>query len=229
MKDFGLLILRLVGGGLMAGHGAQKLFGWFGGGGIKDTAGMMEHMNLKPPEPWAILAGSTEFGGGVLTALGAINPVGPIATISAMEMATAKAHWGKPVWSTKGGAELPLTNIAIALAVALIGPGKYSVDNALGLRLPRRLLLVPGLLLAGAGVAASVIMSNRAQAEAGEQPQAQPEEETQPQSQEETEKAVRVPSSLAALPASEWARMEMQREQGPDDGELGDQAEANPS
>ena len=142
MKDLGLLILRLIAGTLMAGHGAQKLFGWFGGGGIKGTAGMMESMHLKPPEPWAILAGSTEFGGGLLTALGAINPVGPIATVSAMEMATAKAHWGKPIWSSKGGAELPLTNIAIALAVALIGPGKYSVDNALGLRLPRRLILV---------------------------------------------------------------------------------------
>src|SRR4051794_4177236 len=142
MKDLGLLILRLIGGGLMAGHGAQKLFGWFGGGGIKGTADMMEHMNLRPPEPWAMLAGASEFGGGVLTALGALNPLGAIGTVSAMEMATVKAHWGKPIWSTKGGAELPLTNISIALAVALIGPGKYSVDHALGMRLPRRLILI---------------------------------------------------------------------------------------
>jgi putative oxidoreductase len=226
MKDFGLLILRLVVGGLMAGHGAQKLFGWFGGGGIKGTAGMLESMNMKPAEKWAMLAGTTEFGGGLLMALGALGPVGPVGTIGAMEMATLKAHWGKPIWNTKGGAELPLINIAASLAVALLGPGKYSVDRALGLRVPRRLILVPGLVLAGAGVAAGVMLSNRPQPQADEQPQEQP----QPQPEIEEQEAVRVPSSLAALPASEWARMEMQREQGQKvTAETGEQSEANPS
>src|SRR5262245_25714874 len=102
MKDLGLLILRLVAGSLMAGHGAQKLFGWVGGGGIKGTAGMMENLQLEPAEEWAMLAGSTEFAGGVLTALGALNPIGSIATISSMEMATLKVHWGKPIWNTRG-------------------------------------------------------------------------------------------------------------------------------
>src|SRR5437762_10402094 len=166
MKDLGLLILRLIAGGLMAGHGAQKLFGWFEGGGIEGTAGMMENLRLKPGKPWAILAGASEFAGGMLTALGLGGPVGPVATISSMEMATLKVHWGKPIWVTKGGAELPVTNIGIALAVALLGPGKYSVDRALGLRVPRRLILIPGLLLAGAGVAAGMIVSNRPQPQA---------------------------------------------------------------
>jgi putative oxidoreductase len=218
MKDLGLLILRLIAGGLMAGHGAQKLFGWFGGGGLEGTTGMMEKMHLQPSKPWAILAGLSEFGGGLLTALGALGPVGPVGTISSMEMATLKAHWGKPIWVTKGGAELPLTNIGIALAVALLGPGKYSVDHALGLRVPRRLILVPGLLLAGAGVAAGMIVSNRSQ------PQAQPKAEQ--------ENAVPVPAS--PQPPSEWERLQAQSEQEPQDApmtesDMSQQSEANPS
>jgi putative oxidoreductase len=232
MKDLGLLILRLIAGGLMAGHGSQKLFGWFEGGGIEGTAGMMEHMNLKPGRPWAILAGASEFVGGVLTALGALGPVGPIATISAMEMATLKAHWGKPIWATKGGAELPVTNMAIALAVALLGPGKYSVDGALGWRVPRRLILIPGLLLAGAGVAAGMIMSRQPQPQAAAEAREQP----QPQAEIEQEEAVRVPMAAASQPPSEWGRLEMQAEtkQEPKGAsemevEMDRQSEANPS
>src|SRR5690348_13970767 len=94
MKDFGLLLLRAVSGGLMMGHGAQKLFGWFGGRGLKGTTQMMEGMGLKPPEQWALLAGASEFGGGLLTAAGFLNPFGAIGISGAMGMATAKVHWG---------------------------------------------------------------------------------------------------------------------------------------
>jgi putative oxidoreductase len=66
-------------------------------------------------------------------------------------MATVKVHWGKPIWTTAGGAELPLTNAAIAAAIGLVGPGRYSVDRALGIRLPWWVSLV-GL----AGIAATV-------------------------------------------------------------------------
>src|SRR5215210_7559944 len=100
MKDLALLILRLTFGGLMAGHGSQKLFGWFGGHGLKGTTGWLESMGFRPGKPWAILASLSEFGGGVLTALGALNPIGPLTTMGAMEMATAKVHWGKPIWVT---------------------------------------------------------------------------------------------------------------------------------
>lgn len=137
MTDLARLIVRLVVGGLLAGHGAQKLFGWFEGPGPQGTEGMMERMNLHPPRFWATVAGASEFGGGILTALGALNPLGPLGIIGAMTMATAKVHWGKPIWNTKGGAELPLTNLASAAALALVGPGRYSIDRALGIRLPR--------------------------------------------------------------------------------------------
>ncbi len=163
MVNFALLILRLTLGSLMAGHGAQKLFGWFGGGGLQGTEGWLESMGLKPGRPWAILAGASEFGGGVLTLLGLLNPLGPLGVAGAMGMATAKVHWGKPIWVTSGGAEMPVTNIGAALALGLAGPGSYSLDRLLGLRLPRRLLLVPGLIIAGLGVAAGVMTSTRAQ------------------------------------------------------------------
>ena len=136
MSNLAALILRVALGGLMAGHGAQKLFGSFGGPGMEGTSGFMEMLGLKPGKPWAAMAGLSEFGGGVLTLLGLLNPVGPIGVIGSMAMATTKAHWGKPIWVTEGGAELPVTNIAAATALIVGGPGKYSLDRALGLRLP---------------------------------------------------------------------------------------------
>ncbi|HET6649839.1 MAG TPA: DoxX family protein [Candidatus Limnocylindria bacterium] len=151
MTDLARLIVRLVMGGLLAGHGAQKLFGWFGGGGPEGTAGMMESLEMRPAHRWAFLAGASEFGGGILTALGALNPLGPLGIIGSMTMATTKVHWGKPIWTTSGGAELPLTNLSIATALMIVGPGRFSVDHALGIRLPR-LVGVLGLI----GVALTV-------------------------------------------------------------------------
>jgi putative oxidoreductase len=136
MGNLAALILRLVLGGLMAGHGAQKLFGSFGGPGIEGTSGFMEMLGLKPGRPWAWLAALSEFGGGVLTLLGFLNPVGPIGVIGSMTMATTTAHAGKPIWVTEGGAELPVTNIAAATALIVNGPGSWSLDRAFGIRLP---------------------------------------------------------------------------------------------
>src|SRR5947209_17053717 len=140
-RDLGLLILRLAVGGLLAGHGSQKLFGWFSGPGLKGTAGWLESMGLKPGTPWATAASASEFGGGVLTTLGFLHPLGPLGTMGAMIMATAKAHWGKPIWASKGGAELPVINMGTALALTLTGPGRFSLDNVLGIRMPRALVI----------------------------------------------------------------------------------------
>lgn len=141
MRDIGLLILRLVMGGLLVGHGSQKLFGWFSGPGLKGTAGFLESMGLKPGTPWASAAATSEFGGGMLTALGFLHPLGPMGTIGSMVMATAKAHWGKPIWVTSGGAELPVINMAAALALIFTGPGRFSLDRVFGIRLPRGLVI----------------------------------------------------------------------------------------
>jgi putative oxidoreductase len=130
------LIVRLVQGSLLAGHGAQKLFGSFGGPGLEGTSGFMEMLGMRPGRPWAYLAGLSELGGGVLTALGLLNPLGPLGIIGAMSMATRKAHWGKPIWVTEGGAELPVFNIAVATALMIREPDRYSLDRVLGIRLP---------------------------------------------------------------------------------------------
>ena len=186
-KDVGLLVLRLTTGGLLAGHGAQKLFGAFGGHGLEGTAGFMESLGLRPADRWAALAGLSEFGGGVLTALGLLNPLGPIGIVSAMTMAARTAHRGKPIWSTAGGAELPVINISAALALALAGPGRYSLDKALGLRLPQPLV---GLAAAGAagGVYLGLTQAQAASTEAKSEESAQAEtthEQEQPTRDEE--------------------------------------------
>lgn len=149
MRDLGLLILRLAAGGLLAGHGAQKLFGWFGGHGLAGTGGWMESLGLQPGQPWAAAAGLGEFGGGVLTGLGLLSPVGPLSLLAPMGVATGKVHWGKPIWVTEGGAELPVTNIAIGLALALAGPGRLSLDHRLGIQLPAWLAALVAAVVTG--------------------------------------------------------------------------------
>ena len=148
-QDIEKLAVRVVTGTLMAGHGAQKLFGAFEGPGLKGTAGFMEMMGLRPGHYWGLAAALSEFGGGTLTALGLLSPLGPIGTLSAMGMATAKAHWGKPIWVGKGGAERPAIYAAAALAVSLTGPGRFSLDAQLGIQVPRWLALSAALAAAG--------------------------------------------------------------------------------
>jgi putative oxidoreductase len=160
LGDVGLLVLRASVGTLLAAHGAQKLFGAFGGHGVKGTARWMESLGLSPGEPWSVLAGITEFGGGLLTACGLFSPLGELGVIGSMATATGTAHRDKPIWVTEGGAELPLTNIAIATSLLLAGPGALSLDGALGTELPRWIAL-PGLVAVGAGVAFGIGTSKR--------------------------------------------------------------------
>jgi putative oxidoreductase len=177
------LIVRVAQGSLMAGHGAQKLFGSFGGPGLEGTSGFMEMLGMRPGRPWAYLAGLSEFGGGVLTALGLLNPLGPLGVIGSMSMATRKAHWGKPIWVTEGGAELPVLNIAISTALMIREPDRYTLDRLLGIRLPRWVGLV-GLV----GVILTLLYSERGAEEEPEQEQAYEEaheEEAQDEAREE--------------------------------------------
>lgn len=176
MNDLGLLVLRASVGSLLAGHGAQKLFGAFEGYGLEGTAGWLESIGLRPGRQWALAAGLGEFGGGVLTTLGLATPVGLLGVTGAMGMAITKAHWGKPIWVAAGGAELPLTNLAAVAALALAGPGKYSLDAALGLRVPRWVsfggLLATAALVA-AGAASQPAAPEPVSAEARDQLQAE--------------------------------------------------------
>jgi len=163
-------IVRVVQGSLMAGHGAQKLFGSFGGPGLEGTSGFMEMFGMRPGRPWAYLAGLSEFGGGVLTALGLLKPLGPLGVIGSMAMATRKAHWGKPIWVTEGGAELPVLNIAISTALMIREPDSFSLDRVLGIRLPAWVGPV-GLV----GIILTVLYSELESDEEDEQDEAQDE------------------------------------------------------
>lgn len=163
MRDLGLLLLRLVTGPLLIGHGAQKLFGWFGGYGLKGTSGFMESVGLKPGGIWGFLAGFSEFSSGLLMTLGFLHPLGSVLAMGPMGMAMSKVHWGKPIWGAEGGGELPVTNMAVAATIVLTGPGKLSMDNLFGIRIPWPVAVLVGIATAagiGIGVAGESLMAS---------------------------------------------------------------------
>jgi putative oxidoreductase len=139
-------------GGFLTGHGSQKLFGWFSRPGPEGTAGFLESIGVKPGDRWAVAAGASEFVGGLLTALGLLWPLGPITAMAPMVMAAGTVHWGKPIWATSGGAELPVTNLAVVTSLAMTGPGRISLDRLLRVRMPWQLTALTALGVAG-GVA----------------------------------------------------------------------------
>jgi putative oxidoreductase len=179
MRDLGLLALRLALGGLLTGHGAQKLFGAFEGHGIEGTGKHFESLGLQPGEQWATTAGLGEMTGGLLTALGFMHPIGPLTTFGPMIVAWGRAHWGKPIWITSGGGELPATNIAIASALLLTGPGAISIDRLLGIRLPAAI----GALFAACVAAGSLLALSQPRPQPQSQQQQQ-QSEQQPQAQQ---------------------------------------------
>ncbi len=140
--DTGLLLIRLVFGLVMAAHGSQKLFGWFGGYGIAGTGGFFETIGFRPGKLFATLAGLSEFGGGLLLALGFLGPIGPALVLSVMIVAAVTAHWGKGLFATSGGIEVPLLYASAASGLALTGPGRYSVDALVGLATTEPLALI---------------------------------------------------------------------------------------
>lgn len=130
--DAGLFVLRLVVGLLLVGHGSQKLFGWFGGFGLRGTAGFLDSMGYRPGVLFAVLAGISEVVGGLLLVLGLATPLGAALVVATMSNAYA-AHAGKGVWAQNGGWEYLLVLGAAAAALSLAGPGAWSLDAAIGL------------------------------------------------------------------------------------------------
>jgi putative oxidoreductase len=128
MLNIGLLLIRLVIGILFIGHGAQKLFGWFGGYGLKGTGGWFESIGMKPGVTMALMAGLTELIGGILFALGLITPLGGIMIAATMVIAIAKVHGANGLWSTSNGYEYNLVLLAVTIGIALVGPGQYALD-----------------------------------------------------------------------------------------------------
>ena len=154
MTALGLLILRLVVGLIMVGHGGQKLFGWWGGPGMNGWTQMIQKLRIRPAQPWAWVAALAEFGGGILLALGFLSPLGSLAIAGSMLVAIVTVHLSRGFWVSKGGYEFNLAIIASVAALALTGPGIYSLDQALRIHLPEPASVLIGniALIVGVGI-----------------------------------------------------------------------------
>jgi putative oxidoreductase len=146
MRSIGLLISRVIFGSYLAVHGAQKLFGSFGGHGLEATGAGFESMGMKPGKVMATIAGASELGGGVLTATGIADPLGPLAIAGTMVVAST-VHRKQGPLSSNGGFELPLTNFAVAAALLASGTGSLRLGPHLSKSLTR-LSVVGGAALA---------------------------------------------------------------------------------
>src|SRR5881396_3756266 len=131
--SIGLLILRLVVGLTVAAHGAQKLFGWFGGFGLAGTGQFLEKLGFRPGRVQAAQAGIAEFGGGVLLAAGFLTPAAAAAVVAVMLVASVSVHIKSGFFAQNGGYEYPLVLGVAALALAFTGPGALSLDQAFGI------------------------------------------------------------------------------------------------
>jgi putative oxidoreductase len=163
MIDLALLILRLTVGLIMAAHGAQKLFGWFGGRGLHQHGQWMESLGLRPGWLWAWANVLAEFGGGVLLALGVLTPVAAATIVGAMLMAIALVHRPAGFWNQSGGYEYNVLLIAAAFALGLAGPGTYALQPEILAGLPHPQLFAFSLLAALMGVALGLLLAERAQ------------------------------------------------------------------
>jgi putative oxidoreductase len=129
--SIGLLILRLVVGLSLAAHGAQKLFGWFGGYGLAGTGQFLEQLGFRPGRRQAAQAGLAELLGGLFLAAGLLTPAAAAAVVAVMVVAAVSVHVKNGFFAQGGGYEYTLVLGAAALALAFTGPGAFSADQAL--------------------------------------------------------------------------------------------------
>src|SRR4051794_9252398 len=155
MEDFALTLLRVTVGLLFVGHGTQKLFGWLGGDGPEGTAEAFTKMRVKEPRMAAYAVGASELGGGALLALGLLTPLASAALFGVMLGAIVLAHWPK-FWVQKGGFEYPFVNAIIVTMFGLMGPGAWSLDEALDME---SVFDNPATYLVAALIAAAVVAS----------------------------------------------------------------------
>jgi putative oxidoreductase len=132
--DLGILLVRVPFGAAIAAHGAQKLFGAFGGYGLKGTGGFFETLGFRPGVLFAALAGLGELAGGFLLVLGLLTPLGAAAVLATTIGAMVSVHLKNGFFAASNGIELPFLYAAAALGVAVTGGGAYSLDAVLDLR-----------------------------------------------------------------------------------------------
>ena len=147
--DEGLLVARVALGLLMAAHGAQKLFGWFGGYGLDGTGGFFEGLGFKPGRFFAGAAGASEVASGLLLAVGLFTPLAAAVMLSVMIVAAVSVHLPHGLFAATNGIEVPLLYGIGAVTLALTGPGVYSLDAATGLSALWTPSVVAGSLVLG--------------------------------------------------------------------------------
>jgi putative oxidoreductase len=130
--EYGMIFLRLVVGLTLAAHGSQKLFGSFGGSGTAGTRTFFAGLGFRTPLAMAFIAGLSELGGGLLFAFGLVTPIAALALTVVMLNAIGTVHWKNGFFNSAGGYEYNLLIIATAVAVTAAGPGRFSLDHALG-------------------------------------------------------------------------------------------------
>lgn len=167
-RDLGLLTLRVGTGAVLMAHGTQKLFGWFGGGGVAGTAAAMEHMGFRPGRQSAIAAGLGEAGGGALLVLGLATPAAGAAAAGAMAGAVA-VHAPAGFFAQGGGFEYPAFLGFTAATTGLAGAGRYSLDHATGHRFDQSWMVALAFACSALGAAAVVAKRARAQEAAAEE------------------------------------------------------------
>jgi putative oxidoreductase len=158
MMGVGKLVLRLTVGGYFFGHGMQKLAGWFGGAGPEGTGEHFEQIGLRPGRESALLAGVSEVGGGSLLALGLLTPAAVSMLTGVMTNAIRHVHGQNGLWVTEGGIEYPVVILAALAALADSGPGRLSLDEALGIGLRGPIVTAAAM---GIGAAGAVYVAER--------------------------------------------------------------------
>ncbi len=170
--DLARLLVRSVLGASIAAHGAQKLFGWFGGPGMERAGTMMESLGFRPGDRFARAASLAEIAAGVLTATGSGGPLGPAMLLGVMSTAAVSAHLKNGYWNQNRGYELNAMYALPALLLALDDHGAFSIDHAIG----ARQMFGPAtrwIALIGAAAAAAYVLSQRT-------PPLQPQQATPP-------------------------------------------------
>lgn len=164
--DLGLLILRLVVGLTLAGHGAQKAFGWWGGPGLAGWRSAVAHMGFQPVGLWTVASMGAELVGGLALALGFLTPLAAAWLVGQTIVIIGKVHLPKGFWNGKGGIEFSLSLGAAVVAIGLIGPGSISIDGSQGIAFGESVRIA--LLVIGAlgGLTALTISRVRQQATA---------------------------------------------------------------
>ncbi|HEX5240257.1 MAG TPA: DoxX family protein [Candidatus Limnocylindrales bacterium] len=155
--DAAVLVLRLGVGLIFAAHGAQKVFGWWGGSGFGGWVAVMVRMGFRPPWLFAAIAAGAELVGGLALAIGFLTPLAAMVIVGQSMVIIFRAHWPRGFFNRDNGFEFPLALVSGAIAALLLGPGDVSVDTVIGLAIPPEIRVwLLGLGVVGGLLAAAI-------------------------------------------------------------------------